>query len=179
MMKERKRKDSRHSVLIGAVSILLACGLLTGCSKEKAASQDVAEQRESVMTADTAAAEETTEQPDKGQTLEEPTAEESEKLREFVDQFAKAYFSGDLETLQGCLTNPYEWDIEVYTGTEVISDFTVKGITTAEKEREETGSYRVASIEFKEHEKEERYQYLTIELMQQEDDWKVVFYGIE
>lgn len=162
----------------GAVSILLVCGLLTGCSVQEAAVQDVAEQQESTMAADTTAAKEATEQSGHAQTPEELTAEQSDELQELVDQFTAAYFSGDQETLQGYLTNPYDWDVEVYAGTEVISDFTIKGLTAGTKE-EETGSSKVVSIEFQEQEMEDTYQYLTIEWIKQEDGWKVQFYGIE
>lgn len=113
---------------------------------------------------------------------EETLSEDGREIKGIAENFAAAYFSGDTDTIQSCLTSPYEWDIEVYegldtTGAGTISELTLKGLTNIGQE--ETGSIQVISLEFKDSHFEDMFIYLTIEFVKQEDGWKIQFYGLE
>lgn len=105
-------------------------------------------------------------------------ASDTQEIKEMAEKFAAAYFSGDVEAVQDCLINPYKWDIEVYTGTGIINNVTIKDLET-ETDREDIGSTKVILVEYKSSDKEDTYQYLTLEFVKQEDGWKIQFYGIE
>lgn len=81
-----------------------------------------------------------------------------------------------MDTVKSCLTTPYEWDIEVYMGTETISNQTLKGLTDIGEN--EIGSIKVISLEYRNNE-QDTFQYLTLEFVKQKDGWKIQFYGIE
>lgn len=82
-----------------------------------------------------------------------------------------------MDTIQNYLTIPYEWDIDVYTGTGVISEVNIKGLTDIEEE--EIGSIRIISLEYRNSSIEDVLLYLTLEFIKQEDGWKIQFYGME
>lgn len=111
------------------------------------------------------------------QASEEDLSADAQEIKGIAERFAAAYFNGDMDTVQSCLTTPYEWDTEVYAGTETISDFTLKGLKNIGKE--EAGSSKVISLEYKNQEQEDSFQYLTLEFVKQETGWKIQFYGIE
>lgn len=100
-----------------------------------------------------------------------------QEIESIVKEFATAYFNGDIDTIQNYLTTPYEWDIDVYTGTGVISEVNLKGLTNIGEE--EIGNIKVVSLEYRDSSIEETLSYLTLELIKQEEGWKIQFYGIE
>lgn len=115
---------------------------------------------------------------EKTQVSKEILSVDGQEIKELAEKFAAAYFSGDKETVQECLTTPYEWDVEVYAGTETIHNMTIKELEGIGLE--EIGSSKVISIEYKNRETEDTFQYLTLELVKQEYvGWKIQFYGIE
>lgn len=117
-------------------------------------------------------------EPEKIQVPEKILSVDGQEMKELAEKFAAAYFSKDKETVQKCLTTPYEWDVEVYAGTETIHNITIKGLEDIGLE--EIGSSKVISIEYKNRETEDTFQYLTLELVKQEYvGWKIQFYGIE
>lgn len=102
---------------------------------------------------------------------------DAQEMKGVAEKFAAAYFSGDMDTVQSCLTTPYEWEVEVYTGAETIRDFTLKGLEDIGNE--EVSSSKVISLEYKNNEQEDVFQYLTLEFVKQESGWKIQFYGME
>lgn len=107
---------------------------------------------------------------------EETLSDDAQEIKSIAENFVAAYFSGDTDAVQSCLTNPYEWDIEVYkAGT--VSELTLKGL--ADIGVEEVGSTQVISLEFRDCNLEDMFLYLTIEFIKQEDGWKIQFYGLE
>lgn len=112
---------------------------------------------------------------------EEDLSADGQELKRIAENFATAYFSGDINTVQGYLTNPYEWGLDVYTGLNetgagTISELKLKGLTNIGIE--EIGSIQVISLEFKDS-NYDMYIYLTMEFVKQEDGWKIQFYGLE
>lgn len=107
---------------------------------------------------------------------EETLSDDAQEIKSIAENFVAAYFSGDTDAVHSCLTNPYEWDIEVYkAGT--VSELTLKGL--ADIGVEEVGSTQVISLEFRDCNLEDMFLYLTIEFIKQEDGWKIQFYGLE
>lgn len=107
---------------------------------------------------------------------EETLSDDAQEIKSIAENFVAAYFSGDTDAVQSCLTNPYEWDIEVYkAGT--VSELTLKGL--ADIGVEKVGSTQVISLEFRDCNLEDMFLYLTIEFIKQEDGWKIQFYGLE
>lgn len=113
---------------------------------------------------------------------EKTLSEDAQEIKSIAENFVAAYFSGDTDAVQRDLTNPYEWDIEVYegldaTGAGTISGLTLKGL--GDTGIKEVGSTHVISFEFRDSNYEDMFLYLTIELIKQEDGWKIQFYGLE
>ena len=107
---------------------------------------------------------------------EETLSDDAQEIKSIAENFVAAYFSGDTDAVQSCLTTSYEWDIEVYkAGT--VSELTLKGL--ADIGVEEVGSTQVISLEFRDCNLEDMFLYLTIEFIKQEDGWKIQFYGLE
>lgn len=150
-MRKGKNMKNKFFILICAGSIILTLGMITGCSALEPA-------------------------PTQPQTSEDVLSADAKAVKEIAEEFAEAYFRGDKDSIQSHLTTPYEWDIEVYTDTGAIDNLTIKGLTEIGKE--EIGSSKVISIEYKNSENEDTFQYLTLEFMKQEDGWKIQFYGI-
>lgn len=195
-MKKRKTKISKPSVLICAVSTMLVLGMMTGCSipepnsaetqadnvlvseeptdKDTLGGEPADDSNVPVDLSQTQELEES--ESDNTQTFEENLSADAKEIKGIAEKFATAYFSGDMDTVQNCLTIPYEWDIEVYAGTGTISDFTLKGLKDIGKE---AGSIKVISLEYKNNEQEDIFQYLTLEFVKQEGGWKIQFYGME
>lgn len=195
MTKKYKAKKSRFFALVCVFSIMLVLGMVAGCSVqvpdspetqtdnvfsgEEKADKDASDE-ESVDDSDVPVDLPQTQELEKAESDDTRTSEmdmsaDAREIKDVAEKFAAAYFSGDIDTVQSCLTTPYEWDIEVYAGTEIISDFILKGL---EDTGEEAGS-RVISLEYKRNEQEDSFQYLTLEFIRQEDSWKIQFYGTE
>lgn len=109
-------------------------------------------------------------------------SEDGQEIKSIAENFAAAYFGGDTDTMQSYLTNPYEWEVEVYEGLDTagagaISDLTLKGLTDIGNGA--IGSTRVISLEFRDSNMDDRFIYLTMEYVKQEDGWKIQFYGLE
>lgn len=188
-MKTGKDKKNSRSVLICAVSIMLVLGMLTGCSVQDSASSGT--QSDASFSSEGSKDQSNEDAASVGNSLADNPALESEstqasgeilsldgqEIQGIAEKFAAAYFSGDIETVQSCLTNPYEWDVEVYEGTETINNLTIKGL--ADIGECEIGSSKVISIEYKSSETEDTFEYLTLEFVKQKDGWKIQFYGME
>lgn len=105
-------------------------------------------------------------------------ASDHQEITNIVEEFAAAYFKGDVDTIQTFLVNEYEWNISTYEGTGTISDFTIKGLSDTDAENLENGQY-IVSLEYRDSDYEDTFQYLTFTFTKQEDDWKILYYGLE
>ena len=101
------------------------------------------------------------------------------EIEDIVNTFAAAYFAADTDTIQKYLVNSYEWTIDVYNNpdqADAVSIIEIKGIP--DNLAENIDDECVVSLEFK-NPGEDSYTYLTIELIKDEDSWKVKYYGLE
>lgn len=195
----RKRKKNGIFIWICAVVLTISLGMLTGCSAAKedpekgsignedasdGDMENVPEQSEpeeaqmELMPADDSAADNNGKTNDNVETGEYLEAEDCQKIRTVLDAFAEAYFDGDADAIRKFLADTYEGEIDLYEGTGVISDLTVKGLSDVDEKKMENGKYNV-SIEFRDSTYEDMFLYLTVIVVKEEDDWKIQFYGVE
>ncbi len=102
---------------------------------------------------------------------------DAQEIKNLVEEFAAAYFDGNIDAVQRLLPETYDWDIDVYEGTGTISDITLKGLPEADEQPE--GTILVISMEHRNSDFGDTLQYLTIELIKQNGRWKIQFYGLE
>jgi|GEM_PF-7044231 len=130
------------------------------------------------------------EQPDDGAGTEDESVEggeanaseaqsnESEALRSRAEQFAKVYFSRNVDSIPAFLADNFTGEFKaVYPFDGTVTEYTIKGLDTALEA--DVGTTKTVSVEFKDSEQDDSYLYLTIEFIKQEDGWKVQFYGLE
>lgn len=106
---------------------------------------------------------------------------EREEIRGIIDEFATAYFGGNVDAVRKFLADTYEGGIGIYENAGTISDMTVKGLSSGGgKKKLENGVYTVSvALEFKDSNHADMLLYLTLEFVKQEDGWKIQFYGME
>lgn len=113
----------------------------------------------------------------------EPTAEptplpenpetEEQILNNFLEDFTRAYFYGTAEDVQPFLAADFQGPVDAYQGGEP------SGIETRLLFPQENDPSRyVASIQFVAGD-EDSYTYLSIDLVNTDEGWKVAFYGLE
>ena len=113
----------------------------------------------------------------------EPTAEptpqpenpetEEQILNNFLENFTRAYFYGTAEDVQPFLAADFQGPVDAYQGGEP------SGIETRLLfPQEDDPSRYVASIQFVAGD-EDSYTYLSIDLVNTDEGWKVAFYGLE
>ena len=113
----------------------------------------------------------------------EPTAEptpqpenpetEEQILNNFLENFTRAYFYGTAEDVQPFLAADFQGPVDAYQGGEP------SGIETRLLfPQEDDPSRYVASIQFVAGD-EDSYTYLSIDLVNMDEGWKVAFYGLE
>ena len=103
---------------------------------------------------------------------ENPETEE-QLLNNFLEDFTRAYFYGTAEDVQPFLAADFQGPVEAYQGGEP------SGIETRLLfPQEDDPSRYVASIQFIAGE-EDSYTYLSIDLVNTNEGWKVAFYGLE
>ena len=113
----------------------------------------------------------------------EPTAEptpqpenpetEEQILNNFLEDFTRAYFYGTAEDVQPYLAADFQGAVDAYQGGEP------SGIETRLLfPQEDDPSRYVASIQFVAGD-EDSYTYLSIDLVNTAEGWKVAFYGLE
>lgn len=107
----------------------------------------------------------------------QPPTDDAEAITDVVTAFSAAYFAGDEETLRTYLTDPYPWDVEVYTASEDIADVSISDLSGISGK--EVGYVETVSLQFRPSPDADSFQYLTMELAKQDEGWKVQFYGIE
>lgn len=104
--------------------------------------------------------------------------EDCQNIRTALEAFAESYFDGDVDAVQKFLASTYEGDPDIYEGTGIISDLTVKGLSDADEKKIENGKCNV-SIEFRDSTYEDMFLYLTFILVKEQGEWKIQFYGME
>lgn len=104
--------------------------------------------------------------------------EDCQEIRTVLEAFAKSYFNGNVDAIQKFLASTYEGEVDIYEGTGMISDITVKGLSDTDEKKIENGKCN-ASIEFRDSNYEDMFLYLTFILVKEQGEWKIQFYGIE
>lgn len=105
----------------------------------------------------------------------QPETPETEEqiLNNFLEDFTRAYFYGTAEDLRPYLTADFQGPVDAYQGGEP------SGIETRLLfPQEDDPSRYIASIQFVAGD-EDSYTYLSLELVNTEEGWKVSFYGLE
>lgn len=97
-----------------------------------------------------------------------------------VKEFADAYFSADSDVMKRHFSGTRNVEFTVYEGGDpdkvVIN--AIKGLDNISADIEERG-YCIASVEFKESAESDYYIYLTIEIIREDNQWKVAYYTLE
>lgn len=104
--------------------------------------------------------------------------EDCQKIRTVLEAFAELYFDGNVDAIQKFLASTYEGEVDIYEGTGMISDLTVKGLSDTDEKKIENGKCN-ASIEFRDSNYEDMFLYLTFILVKDQGEWKIQFYGVE
>lgn len=104
-------------------------------------------------------------------------SDDAKEIADVVTAFSDAYFAGDEETLKTYLTEPYSYDITVNTTDETITDISLPDLS--EVADKQVGDVETVSLEYRPSPDADSFEYLTMELVKQDDGWKVLFYGIE
>lgn len=118
--------------------------------------------------------------PDEPAALSPELSEDAQKIKTMTEEFLTAYFNADLTGLQGCLTDPYEWDITVYDNPQeagMITDTSLKGLSDIGVLEENTPC--VISFQYKVSPQADYYRCLTIEFVRTGENFYIQFYGEE
>lgn len=109
------------------------------------------------------------------------SAEEEDPVKEartLVEDFSKAYFANDTDSIKQYLADSYSGDGKGFPGDK--GGVVVESITDSmDAQNAQVGENCIGAVQFKERETDDYYQYLTIELVREESGWKVVSYGLE
>lgn len=109
------------------------------------------------------------------------SAEEDDPVKEartLVEDFSKAYFANDTDSIKQYLADSYSGDGKGFPGDK--GGVVVESITDSmDAQNAQVGENCIGAVQFKERETDDYYQYLTIELVREESGWKVVSYGLE
>lgn len=106
-------------------------------------------------------------------------SEDAMEIGTVASDFSRAYFDGDQEELGKFLADSYDGDVEVYPDAEpkVVGMTAVRGLEDiGESQIGDTG---VVSVACDRADTGEGLLYLTLEMIKQENGWKVSFYGLE
>ena len=105
----------------------------------------------------------------------QPETPETEEqiLNNFLEDFTRAYFYGTAEDLRPYLTADFQGPVDAYQGGEPSGNETRLLVP-----QEDDPSRYIASIQFVAGD-EDSYTYLSLELVNTEEGWKVSFYGLE
>lgn len=133
--------------------------------------------RDLSVIADSFAISKTAEDLMKEEVQEVPAADPLQQAITLVEDFSKAYFADDTDSLKQYLADSYVGDAEGFPGGESVTIENIKGLTDAENTK--TGESCIGSVEFKGKEEDDYYQYLTVELVKEGSGWKVGYYGLE
>lgn len=149
--------------------------LLPGCAKE------VAENTPTIpinSTESLAIVEETA--PITEEVIIQETASEVQQIEAIVKEFTDAYFAADSDVMKKHLSASHNVELTVYEegdGSKVVIN-AIKGLDNIPKELEEKGHCNI-SVEFKKSADSDYFLYLSITLIQEDRQWKVLSYGLE
>lgn len=108
------------------------------------------------------------------------SAEEEDPLKEartLMEDFSKAYFANDTDSIRQYLADSYSGDGKGFPGDKGAVVESIKDSMDAQNAQ--VGENYTGAVQFKERENDDYYQYLTIELVREESGWKVISYGLE
>ncbi len=108
------------------------------------------------------------------------SAEEEDPLKEartLMEEFSKAYFANDTDSIRQYLADSYSGDGKGFPGDKGAVVESIKDSMDAQNAQ--VGENYTGAVQFKERETDDYYQYLTIELVREESGWKVISYGLE
>lgn len=110
---------------------------------------------------------------------EQGLSEDAQEIKNAALGFAEGYFTGDRDVIKKFLTDPYEWDMDVYANGEAkeISAVEVRGIEGIEDKA--IGDVHIVYLIYKETAAADSNKNLTLELIKTLQGWKIQFYGIE
>lgn len=103
--------------------------------------------------------------------------EEQATIRDLATDFYTAYFSGDAEGIKNYLSSAFDGTPEVYDAPDTAGAIAIHEMKIHDETKAMTGG-RSVSVEFTVP-GEDSYTYLSIELVKENDEWKVSAYGLE
>lgn len=195
MMKQRflsilGSNKKRGTILISVVLLsTVLSGLLVACSLQDSKSDITNKNIQSGTSSDELEAKEVTETTELKESEQiqnsitniddssDSKIEKENQLKIFLEDFSKRFFSGDKEGVKQFLVKEFEGNINVWDGTEEVSDTTLKGLDAAKETP--VGELFVASLEFRATPQDDSFTYLTMEVMNNEDGWKISSYYLE
>ena len=97
-----------------------------------------------------------------------------------VKEFADAYFAGDSDVMKKHLSRTRNVEFTAYEGVdpEKVVINAIKGLDNISADIKERG-YCIASVEFKQTAESDYYIYLTIEIILEDNQWKIAYYTLE
>ena len=164
----------RNSIIY---TLLIVAVLLTGCSSpsENPSTIAMTNTESSLPNAETVPSAEAAETLSTAETVSD--AQEAEAV---VKEFADAYFVADSDVMKKHLSRTRNVEFTVYEGGDpdkvVIN--AIKGLENISADIEQKG-YCYASVEFKKSAESDYYIYLTIEIILEDNQWKIAFYTLE
>ena len=112
----------------------------------------------------------------------EALSEDGEQQRQLAGAFWDAYLTGDEEALRQYLAEGYSGTVETFpegSDGHVAREAKAKGVKGMDTEERKIGDKRVVWAEFYPAAEADSLEYLEIELIKEEDGWKVSAYGLE
>lgn len=106
-------------------------------------------------------------------------SEDAMEIGTVASDFSRAFFDGDQEELGKFLADTYDGDVEIYPDAEpkVVGMTAVRGLEDIGESQ--IGDTQVVSVACDRADTGEGLLYLTLEMIKQENGWKVSFYGLE
>lgn len=161
-----------------AICMTLVLGMLTGC----AAAQTETSQAEEMSGQDQAQsglAEETEQTNTQAPGRRVPLSEDAVEISDVSNAFVRAYFAGEKEEMRKYLADSYEGDLDVYSDadTELVGMMALNGVEDIADAQ--IGDTHTVSLVCDMAGTGEGLWYLTLEVMKQEEGWKILFYGME
>ena len=114
--------------------------------------------------------------------INENLSEDGKQLRQLALSFWEAYLVGNMDAVEQYLAADYSWDIDVFPDgldghvAEEAFVQSVKGLDKAEKSPED--AFEIW-IEFHPAAGADYLEYLTLEVIKEQDGWKVLSYALE
>lgn len=187
----QKNKRFKIKVFACLLAMIVVLGMITACSTEekKIDNNSLSEISEimpedenstnSILEEQDAASDNEVEELQSKQEEMEQEPSDAQEIEDIVLGFAEGYFAGDIDLMKQFLIEPYEWDVDVYSGKEEqeVSIVEVSGIE--ETEDKAIDDVHVVSLVYKENVTDDSNKSLTIELVKTSQGWKIQFYGIE